>query len=424
MRLIQKTILLLFHPSLFFSSKKKEGMFKSLILLIFCSLVIGLSNIWLNVILIYSNSYLSPFEAILQLLPLTIYSQFPGITMYIICILGMAFLVDVIIHLFGGRDSLQKTILVFCYAQTPIALLIIFNSIFIWIFFPILSMLQISMFMPLLLPCLFLLGLFWMINITLHGLSKFRITSASIHYYIDIFIILLIGVIFMYFSLYLTAIGISPHSLSGNENQIKTETVVFNTSDPNLSLYANDMMGIHFLFPSVWELSTIKSKGRLDTESVSVSSINHLGYNLSSGPIINISPCNFHHYPMPFSAYASSDLSVPFEDIISYSITVFKSEGYSLENQSSITINNKTGKVIHLKKVPQYMKSGYSNQQPCTAKEDLNNTEILDIIFVQVNGLMYDFMMRTYAADVDEYQKYYNIILQSIQFKPGTLKSI
>lgn len=475
---------LFFHPSVFFKMKQDEGLIRPLVLMISLSCGIGFIYIFTSFLLFFSSSsYMTPFEIFLEIFPYLVISLIPGIMKYILFILGASVIAFVFIHISGKRIQIRKPILILCYAQSPFAISIIFYFLFSWVWLSYMQQPLISMpsslppfmtpsmvwivfegtclsfiqqpliYLLLLIPffiaqgiictvfawgwlfftqqtpiflfsCFMVPGIIWMIVIAIKGFGEFKIISGKVQYIGCIGIILISAIMFAFFAGYLAEIAPSPTGFT-TEMVLTSDNTVPQPDYSGISTYYNKTIGIQFLYPFAWQLSPFLEEGRFGSTSISIGSINRREENhtseeknqVSSGQTASGYP---RHYMSPLSVYGSTYHPLPLESEISYAVSVGKTDGYILENRSYITVDNRTGTIIHLYKGPQNRKQDYSGIYSNNGEEGSDNAEMKDILWVEANDIRYDFIMTTYASAYDEYHQDFDAIINSVKFTPGS----
>jgi hypothetical protein len=409
---------LLVHPVSFFAMKQEEEVTRSLLLFGILSLGVVLSYALTTIIFFFVNPRMTP-ALFMDLFPgygLTLVYWF---TSYIAFTLGLIILSYLVFRFSGQETSIHRIIIIFCYAQTPLALLIISQFLFTIatafisrLFTPFFFTLYILPFSP-------LIGLIWMTIIAIRGFQEFQILTNRSQSLGMAALILVLGFGFLFMQGFLASGGLSVSKLTTKTiTQSQSETV-FMTRDQNWSQYRNEEMGITFLFPADWKVNTTRTE-KESWVSYIITSYNHrkenrstIGEKFTFGQSLSE---RSHHYFRPLSVTGSPVGSRSIKKAIASDIAQQIILNYDLLNQSSIQIENKTGTIIHMQLISERSNSYYWGNQSLTMKGTPEVSEYQDIAWIDANGMRYSFHMTSYAAGYDQYRQEFSDILDSIRF--------
>jgi len=411
-----KTLLL--HPASFFAIKQEEGVKKPLILLVFLSLSVMLSYALSTVVFSFMNPRMTP-ALFMDFYPGYSQSLVNFILRYIGLILVLVIVTYLIIRLLRLPAEIQKIIIIFCYAQTPLTLLII-GQFLLTIVAALITRVFFSLFFAFfILQCFSFIGIIWMTIIATRGFQEFKIFTNRKQVLGIAALVLIFGIGFLFMQGFLASVGLLPDKLTSETKTLNQSETIFPTPDHNWSQYKNEGMGITFLFPAEWNVNTTKTKEK-SRESYVIISSNQRGEKRSSigekGSICQSLSGPPRHYPWPLKVTGSLVGSRSLEEAVRADIAQQTLQNYELLNQSPIRIDNRTGTIVHMQLISERNKSFFWGSQPFTMKGEPEVSQYEDIVWVDANGIRYSYHMTSYASGYDQYSREFSDILDSTRF--------
>jgi len=409
---------LLFHPASFFAKRQEEGVKRSLLLFSIVSIGVVLGYALSTIVFSFMNPRMTP-AIFMDLFP-----EFGQILVifflrYIGLILVLIVFSYLVIRFFRSSASIQKIVLIFCYAQTPLAFFItglfvltIVGSFITRLFNPFFVILFSLPFFP-------LIGFVWMTFIAIKGFQEYQILSGMNQYLGIASLILIVGFGFLFTMGFFVFLGLSPDTLISDTKPLNQSETVFSTPDQNRSQYRNGEMGIEFLFPADWKVNTTRTAGYSQV-SYSITSSNQREEKRSSvGEKVMLSQSlseRPHHFFWPLKVTGSPAGSRSHEQSVASDIAQQTLIGYDLLNQSPIRIDNRTGTFVHMQMISEQNKVVFWGNQPITMKGEPEISQYEDSVWVDANGMRYSFHLTSYAAGYDQYRWEFSHLLDSVRF--------
>jgi len=409
---------MLVQPASFFAVKQDEGVKRSLLLFCILSLGVVFSYALSTIVFSFMNPRMTP-AVFMDLFPeygqtlIIFFLHYIGLILVLIIVTYMG------IRLFRLPAPIQKTTLIICYAQTPLALLIICQFVltivaaFITrVFVPFFVTLYIIPFFP-------FIGIIWMVFIAIRGFQEFQILTNTRQYIVIAALILILGFGFLFTLGFLAFAGLSLDKQTSETETLNQSETVFPTSDNTCSQYRNEEMGIVFLFPSDWKMNTTRTVKESKVSYV-ITSWNYREENRSSigekGMINQWMSERSHHYVWPIKVTESQVGSRSLEEAVRTDIAQQTLLNYDMLNQSPIRIDNRTGTIVHMQRVSEQTNSIFWGNQILSTKGEPEVSEYEDLIWVDANGMRYSFQMTSFAAGYDQYRQEFSDLLDSIRF--------
>jgi len=409
---------LLVHPASFFAMKQEEGVKRSFSL--FCILSLGVVLSYALSIIVFS--FMNP-----RMTPAVFMDMFPGygqtLLIFFLRYIGLILVLIIVaylgIRLFRLPTTIQKTIIIFCYAQTPLALLIISQFLltigagFITrVFTPFFVTLYIIPFVP-------IVGIIWMSIIAVKGFKEFQILTNHNQYFGIAAIIIILGLGFLFIQGFLTSAGLSSDKLTSETKTLNQSDTLFPTQEKNWSQYRNEGMGISFLFPADWKVNTTRTTKDSQISYV-ITSGNKREENRSSiGENVTLRQSlseRSHHYMWPLKVTGSPVGSRSLDEAVRTDIAQQTLQDYDLINQSPIQIDSRIGTIVHLERVSERTNYILWGNQILSTKREPEVSEYEDLVWLDANGMRYSFHLTSYAAGYDQYRQEFSDILNSIRF--------
>ncbi|WP_394698495.1 Yip1 family protein [uncultured Methanospirillum sp.] len=398
--------------------KQEEGVKRSLSLFCIGSPGVVLSYALSTIVFSFMNPRMTP-ALFMDLFPGYGQTLVIFLLRYIGLILTLIIVTYLGIRLFRLPATIQKITLIWCYAQTPLALCIIGQFVltivagFITrVFVPFFVTLYIIPFFP-------LIGIIWMTIIAVRGFQIFQIFTNHTQYFGIVTIILILGFGFLFMQGFLSSVGLSPDKLTAETTNMSQSETIFPTPDNSWSQYRNEGMGITFLFPVDWKIKTTRTV-KESKESYVITSGNKREENRSSigekGTFSQRMSERSHHYMWPIKVTGSQVESRSLEEAVKSDIAQQTLMDYDLLNQSPIRIDNRTGTIVHMQLISEPNNAIYWGSQSLTMKSEPEVFLYEDLVWVDANGIRYSFHMTSYAAGYDQYSQEFSDILDSVRF--------
>lgn len=418
MSVVSEIRTLLVHPASFFAMKQEEGVTRSLSFFGIVSLGVVLGYALSTLVFFFMNSRMTP--AIFK----DLFPEFDHtLVLFFLRYIGLIIILIIVsylgIRLFKLQATIQKIILIICYAQTPLAFLFISHFVltivgtfFTRLFIPFFVILYSLPFFP-------LIGIIWMTFIAIRGFQEFQILTNQRQYIGIATLIFTLGFGFLFIMGFFTIAGVSLDKLTSETKILNQSETVFSTPDHTWSQYRNDGMGIAFLFPADWRVNTTRT-ATYSRVSYIITSSNQREENRSSiGEKVSLSQSlseRPHHYFWPLKVTGSPIGSRSFEEAVKADIAQQALIDYDLLNQSPIQIDNRTGTIVHMQLKSERNKPVIWGNQILSMKGESEVSEYQIFVWIDANGMRYSFHMISYAAGYDQYSREFSNILDSIRF--------